>query len=206
MRNSVLSRWGRMVTVVLLAGAALMATTTGAGATPPATGPSVGTLPFSLTGNWTDNGSAMPTIINNGNNIVVDMSYANRPTAFGTVTSATTIAVNFPDAGRITGTVPRNGVIQWSNGSVWRQVYTGSMVIDINGTWLDPVSIQRITLGGGYLRVFFQNGRPTAVGFAGNATTIQVTFPDDATYLATVDPGGFIRWSNNTTWTRPIIP
>jgi hypothetical protein len=167
-----------------------------------------GTSAISLTGSWTDNGSAMPSIIQGGvggDNLVVNMSYAHRPTAFGKVTGATTFFVTFPDAGTITGTAPRDGVIQWSNGSVWRKVFTGQLVSDISGTWVDPVSTQHITNAGGYLRVIFDNGRPAGIGFVGNASTIQVTFPGDATYLATVDPDGFLRWSNNTTWTRPVI-
>ena len=162
----------------------------------------------SLTGSWTDNGSAMPSIIQGGvggDNLVVNMSYANRPTAFGKVTGPTTFFVTFPDAGTITGTIPMDGVIQWSNGAVWRKVFTGQLVYDINGTWVDPVSTPHIANSGGYLRVTFDNGRPAGIGFVGNASTIQVTFPGDATYLATVDPAGFLRWSNNTTWTRPIL-
>lgn len=194
-----------MAIVIVMAGVGLIAGATGAGAAPVGTAPTASALPFSLTGNWTDYGPARPSIINNGNNIVVNMSYAGRPTAFGTVTGPSTIVVRFPDAGTFTATVPRSGSIRWSDGTIWTKVYTGPTVVDINGTWLDPVSVQDITNTGGYLRIVFRNGRPNGVGFVGNASTIQVTFPDDATYLGTIDPAGYIHWSNNTSWSRPII-
>jgi hypothetical protein len=48
--------------------------------------------------------------------------------------------------------------------------------------------------------------RPDAVGFVINSTTISVTFPDDATYTATINPSGTgsLDWSNGSTWT--LIP
>lgn len=115
--------------------------------------------------------------------------------------SAALAAVTFPDAGTITGTTFGDGVIQWSNGSVWRKVYTGQMVADVSGDWVDAVSAQHITDTDGYLRVTFRNGRPTGIGYAVDASTIQVTFPDDATYPGTVavNPSGYLHWSNNTT-------
>ena len=162
----------------------------------------------SLTGNWTDNGTARPSIIQGGvggDNLVVDMSFANRPTAFGKLTSATTFFVTFPDAGRITGTIFGNDVIQWSNGSAWHRVFTGQTVHDINGVWTDSVAFRRVTNNGGYVRVTFENGGLVGVGFVRDASTIQVSFIGAATHLGTVDPNGFIRWSNATTWFRPIL-
>ena len=45
-------------------------------------------------------------------------------------------------------------------------------------------------------------GRPTAHGSFVDASTIRVTFPDDATYTGTLVAPDLIRWSNNSTWRR----
>jgi hypothetical protein len=197
---------------VLLVGALTTVLTTvgvGLGAGAAEAGTAVAPNATSLTGNWTDNGSAMPSIIQGGvggDNLVVNMSFANRPTAFGKVTSATTFFVTFPDAGRFTGTILGGGdVLQWSNGSVWRRVFTGQLVHDINGSWTDGISFRRVTNTGGYVRVTLDNGTQVGVGFARNASTIEVSFTAGGTFLGTVDPNGFIRWSNNTTWSHPIL-
>ncbi|MBG6134720.1 hypothetical protein [Longispora fulva] len=195
---------GRLATVVLLAGAGLVAAVSGAGAAPPAATVAVAPV-FDLNGPWTDNGSARPSIINNGVNLVVNMNYAGRPTAFGTVRDATTIVVRFPDAGTFTARLEGTGIIRWSNGSTWQKVFNGPLVHDINGPWTDGASDQSVSNQGGYLRVVFRNGRPDGVGFAVNPTTIVVTFPDNATYAGRVDPAGLIVWSNNTVWRHPIL-
>jgi hypothetical protein len=201
MKKSMARGFTRLATAVVVCGLGLAATISGASvasAAPPA-------LVFNINGAWTDYGPAQPSITQSGSSVVVDMSYAHRPTAFGTVVDATTIVVRFPDAGTITGTLQGTGTIRWNNGSRWQKVFTGALVHDINGTWTDGPSTQRISNIGGYIRVVFQNGRPAGVGFAGNSTTIQVTFPDNATYLATVDSRGYLFWSNNTVWSHPIL-
>jgi hypothetical protein len=200
MRKSMMRGLARLAMIVSLVGLGLVAVVSGAGtasAAPP--------LVFNVNGSWTDNGSAQPSIIQSGSSVVVNMSYAHRPTAFGNVVDATTIVVRFPDAGTITGTLQGTGTIRWNNGSSWQKVFSGALVHDVNGTWTDGVSTQNMSNIGGYIRVVFQNGRPTAVGFARDATTIQVTFPDNATYLATVDPSGYLFWSNRTVWQHPIL-
>jgi hypothetical protein len=44
--------------------------------------------------------------------------------------------------------------------------------------------------------------RPAAHGTIIDSDTISVTFPDDATFTATLQPPGTLRWSNNSTWTK----
>lgn len=72
----------------------------------------------------------------------------------------------------------------------------------IRGTWFYdgkgiPVSEQR----GNRLRINMSNfGRPNASGVIISPTEIQVTFPDDGTFIGTVNGDGKIRWNNNTIW------
>jgi hypothetical protein len=133
MTKSFLSRFGRLAAVVALVGAGLIAAVASAAPSGAATS--------AFNGRWTDYGAAMPGISvggSNGTSVVVDMSYAHRPSGTGTLTNATTIVVNFPDAGRITGTLQGSNVIRWSNGSSWQKVYSGAMVFDINNqAWTD---------------------------------------------------------------------
>lgn len=43
-------------------------------------------------------------------------------------------------------------------------------------------------------------GRPAATGRFIGSNQIQVTFPDDGTFIGTLDGLGNIRWNNNTVW------
>ncbi|MCS6959818.1 MAG: hypothetical protein RMK91_07180 [Pseudanabaenaceae cyanobacterium SKYGB_i_bin29] len=43
-------------------------------------------------------------------------------------------------------------------------------------------------------------GRPTATGKFVSPNQIQVTFPDDKTFIGTLDGMGNIRWNNGTVW------
>ena len=196
----------RVLGLLLVGALATVLTAVGAGAAQAGTAAAPNLT--SLTGHWTDDGTSKPSIIQSGSggdSLVVDMSFANRPTAFGRVTSVTSFFVTFPDAGRFTGTILSDNVVQWSNGSVWRRVFTGQLVHDINGSWTDGISFRRVTNIGGYVRVTLDNGSQVGVGFAVNASTIQVSFTAGGTFLGTVDPNGFIRWSNNTSWFHPVI-
>lgn len=168
--------------------------------------PNVAVAPaFGLTGPWTDFGTGSPSIIENNGNIVIDMSFANRPTAFGLVLDPTTIKVFFRDASTLIGTLSSNR-IQWENGSTWAKVYNGPMPTDVNGAWTDTVRTAHIQNVGGYLTVDMTEwGRPAAHGFVANPSTIFVSFPDDASYVGTVLEQGFIHWSNDSFWQRPII-
>ena len=46
------------------------------------------------------------------------------------------------------------------------------------------------------------HGRPPANGSIIDSQTIRVTFPDDATFTATLVAPRTIRWSNATAWTK----
>jgi hypothetical protein len=161
---------------------------------------------FSLNGPWTDNGTSKPVItVSSTGSILVDMSALHRPNATGTVLSSTAISVTFPDAATYTGTLVAPNLIRWSNGATWEKVFTGATVFNLNGDiWSPGTSTDD---SNGFLTVDMSNlNRPDAVGFVINSTTISVTFPDDATYTATIDPSGTgsLDWSNGSAWT--LIP
>ena len=72
----------------------------------------------------------------------------------------------------------------------------------VNGQWYfmgkpGPV----ITQSGERLSVDMSAyGRPTATGRFLSPNRIQVTFPDDATFIGTLDGRGRISWNNSTVW------
>ncbi len=72
----------------------------------------------------------------------------------------------------------------------------------INGTWVFdgkgiPVSLER----GDRIRVNMSNfRRPTAMGRMISPNQIEVTFPDDATFIGSLDGQGKISWNNGTVW------
>jgi hypothetical protein len=196
-----------LATVVAMAGASLLAPVVVAVATPAVA--SAATLAVNINGSWTDIGSARPRIAVSGSSIAIDMSYAGRPTATGTVTGASTFSVTFPGAGTFSATVVNPTFIRWSNGSTWQKVYTGPTVAQPYQTWqqgattLNPDFPTTFT---GYIDVSFTNGRPDGIGFLLDSSRIQVTFPDDATYQGRLDPSsGAIVWSNNSVWTPQIV-
>lgn len=71
----------------------------------------------------------------------------------------------------------------------------------LNGTWFYdgkgvPVSLRgdRVTVNMSAFR------RPTATGRMLSPTQLQVTFPDDGTFVGTLDGQGKISWNNSTVW------
>jgi len=72
----------------------------------------------------------------------------------------------------------------------------------INGTWFHsgkgiPVS----QISGNRIRVNMSNfRRPTAMGRMLGPTQIEVTFPDDGTFIGTLNGDGQISWNNGTVW------
>lgn len=72
----------------------------------------------------------------------------------------------------------------------------------VNGQWYfggKPGPI--ITQNGKQLSVDMSvYGRPTATGNFLNKTQIKVTFPDDATFIGTLNRRGQISWDNGTLW------
>jgi hypothetical protein len=203
MRHQRTSRLRRFMTAVLLTGVGLGFAVAGASNASAATGGGATTnaLAFDVNGLWTDNGSAKPVFTVVNNTVVIDMSFAHRPNATGSVISATSILVTFPDADTYIGTFQTPGFLRWSNGATWQKVYTGPTVIDLNTTWTDGQTRHHITQVNGLLTVnMAESHRPNGVGFAVNATTIQVTFPGDGTYSATLQAPDFVTWSNGSQW------
>ncbi|HVQ93422.1 MAG TPA: hypothetical protein VMU51_20455 [Mycobacteriales bacterium] len=208
--------WAKATGVAaLVAAAAVMVVGTPASAATTPVTPAAGTaaaLPFNINGPWTDNGSAKPVISAAAGVVLIDMSYARRPTAQGVVLDATTILVTFPDAGPFIGTFLAPAVLQWSNGSVWQKVYTGPTVVDLNGRWSDGRTGQMMTQLNGFITVNMSGlHRPNAVGYLVGPAVFIVSFPDDRnTTFATLQPGpdptlDRLTWSNSSQWHRVPI-
>jgi hypothetical protein len=81
-------------------------------------------------------------------------------------------------------------------------------VFDLNGTYSDGGSARPvITNVNDNLTVNMSSQhRPNASGFVLAADRILVSFPDDTTYLGTLQAPGTILWSNGSAWskTRPV--
>jgi phospholipase C len=77
-----------------------------------------------LNGQWMSGGVLGPAITVHGNSISIDMSATKRPTASGTVLSASEISVNFPDDKTYTAMLQKPGTISWSNNSAWTKFGT----------------------------------------------------------------------------------
>jgi hypothetical protein len=208
-----------LAATVALTGLGLVATATGAAATSAPAAFASGAigaaapLSFDINGPWTDNGSAKPVITAAGDELVIDMSYAHRPTASGHVIDASSIFVTFPDAGPFIGIFLSPTAIRWSNGSVWQKVFTGPTVIDLNDNWTDGLTDQHISQVNGFFAINMSHThRPNAVGFAVSPTRFQVSFPDDPnTPFATLQQGSDpmldrITWSNGSHWRREEPP
>src|SRR4051812_42669654 len=102
-----------------------------------AASPAAAATLFNINGTWTDFGSARPVISETNGAIVVDMSSQGRPAANGIVVNPSTIFVSFPDAASFLATLPSPNLIRWSNGSVWEKVFTGTLVVNLNGPFTD---------------------------------------------------------------------
>jgi hypothetical protein len=206
---------------VMLSGLGLVTAAASPGAaSPPAARPAAAAvaaaaLPFGINGPWTDNGSAKPVITSAGDLLVIDMSYAHRPTASGHVIDASSIYVTFPDAGPYIGTFLGPTVLQWSNGSIWQKVYTAPTVIDLNDNWTNGPTDQHVTQVNGFVTVnMSQLHRPNGTGFFVNSSMFLVSFPDDPnTTYATIQAGpgsdasrDRITWSNGSYWVRLPLP
>ncbi|HLY78080.1 MAG TPA: alkaline phosphatase family protein, partial [Caulobacteraceae bacterium] len=77
-------------------------------------------------------------------------------------------------------------------------------VLDLSGAWaVGGVAGPFISVTGNSLSIDMSAlHRPTATGSVLSSTEIQVHFPDDKTYTATLQAPNVIRWSNNSTWTK----
>ncbi|MEN3360798.1 MAG: hypothetical protein V7637_4780 [Mycobacteriales bacterium] len=205
--------WVKAVGVVALLGAATVVVGTPASAAPKPVAPGAvaAALPFDINGHWTDNGSAKPVISAAGGAVLIDMSYAHRPTALGSVLDASSILMTFPDAGPFIGTFLTPTTLRWSNGSVWRKVYGGPTVINLNDVWTDGLTDQHVSQVDGYIAVDMSAvHRPNATGFMTGPDLFLVSFPDDRdTTFATLRAGFVpsadrIVWSNGSQWRREI--
>jgi hypothetical protein len=154
-----------------------------------------------LNGNWTD-GSANSAVISvKFKSLSVDMSAFGRPAAHGSVLNNSQISVTFPDDNTYTGTLGSTNLIHWSNGSSWQKII--NTVMDLNGVWTDGTRKAVISEGVQSIKIDMSDyDRPAAHGSIVDASTITVTFPDDATYTATLQAPNTIKWSNGSAWTR----
>ncbi len=80
------------------------------------------TTVIDLNGRWESGGAPGPLITVSGEAISVDMGYAGRPTATGSITDASDIVITFPDDKTYTAKLQLPGTILWSNNSTWTKV------------------------------------------------------------------------------------
>ncbi len=157
-----------------------------------------------LNGTWASGGAPGPAITTFANSFSVDMSAYGRPTAQGTIASAASISVHFPDDKTYTATLQAPGTIHWSNNTAWTKF---ALLFDLNGVWASGgVAGPVITLTGISISVDMSAyGRPAAHGKVLGASSITVTFPDAATVTGTLQAPNTIVWSNNSAWTKATV-
>ncbi len=83
-------------------------------------------------------------------------------------------------------------------------LFTIKSVIELNGQWTDGTARRiNISVASTSLQVDMSAyNRPAAHGTIVDATTITVTFPDDATYTGTLQPPNRINWLNGSAWVK----
>lgn len=157
---------------------------------------------FNINGQWTDFGRTKPNISERNGMIAVDMPPTERPGASGFVIDSSTIFVTFPDAGSFTGRLQAPDLIKWSNSGTWEKVFTGTMAMNLNRIFSDDRGrFWAVSVSFDGLIEITTPGRPTAHGSTIGRTKIEVTFPDDANFVGTLNAvGGIIDWSNSTQW------
>ena len=85
----------------------------------------------------------------------------------------------------------------------WTPISTG---LELTGLWTDG-SAQRAVISRKPRSLTIDMSdfdRSAAQGSIVDFATIEVTFPDDATYTGTLESPNRIRWSNGTTWTKVV--
>jgi hypothetical protein len=204
---------GRVLTAVALTGVAPAGATRAAGRGPAALEPGTPSAPgLELNGTWTEFGIECPTVTVVNDRVLVDMSFARRPDATGTVLDATTILVTFPDAGTFLGVLRTPTFLCWSNGSSWQKVFTGPQIFDLQGAWVDRNNqlVAHVRQGHGHVGLELRGSGPRGVAFATGASTIRATFPGDVRRLGTLEAPNLVRWSDGGLWRRtgpaPIRP
>ena len=196
-------RRGRLLTRALLAAFAVAAVTAVAGpASAVPQSKAAATLNVNINGRWTDVGVAKPFIEVNGSSVFIDMSFAGRPNATGSVVGPAKIQVNFPGDNTYVGTVSENE-IAWSNGSLWSKVFQGAQIFDVEGVWRNDATNSSVNIGqgGGFVSLDFGPG-PDRPGFMTSAATIRVQFGNTDTRNATLVAPNLLRWPNGEQWRR----
>ncbi len=157
---------------------------------------------LNLNGDWTDGSTRNATISKDLQDLTVNMSAFNRPTAHGSVTAFDTINVTFPDDKTYTGHLEAPNKIRWSNNSVWTKVV--NTVFDLNGQWTDGSARTAVIFEGAHaIKVDMSDyDRSNATGSILDASNISVKFPDDHTYTGQLQAPNRIQWSNGSTWTK----
>ena len=196
-------RRGRFLPLAMVVGLGLASVTALAGPASAAHAKALETLNVNINGRWTDVGIAKPIIEVNGSSVFVDMSYAGRPNATGSVVGPTKILVNFPGDNVYVGTVTAN-LISWSNGSTWRKVFEGTQIFEVEGVWRSDATGAGVHVGrsGGFIGVEDFSSSPNLVGFMTSATSIRVRFSANDVDNATLIAPNFLRWGNGDQWRR----
>jgi phospholipase C len=115
-----------------------------------------------LNGQWMNGGVLGPAITVHGNLISIDMSATKRPTATGTVLSASEISVNFPDDKTYTAVLQKPGTISWSNNSAWTKFGT-SVIKHLFVLVMENRSFDHMLGYSGITGTDTQTGQPTAI-------------------------------------------
>lgn len=87
-----------------------------------------------------------------------------------------------------------------------RESTTIHPVLELNGRWTDG-SNRSAVISAAFTSLTVDMSafnRPAANGSIVDASTITVTFPDDATYTGQLLPPNTIRWSNGSAWTKVL--
>jgi hypothetical protein len=157
-----------------------------------------------ISGVWTELGIERPAITVVNDVVLVDMSFARRPDATGTVLDASRILVTFPDAGTFLGLLRTPTFLCWSNGSSWQKVFTDPQIFDLAGSWVDLSSRSVVTIGQrhGCFSLDLGGPGPHGVAFATGVGTIRATFPGDVRRLGSLAATDRIEWSDGTVWRR----
>ena len=159
-------------------------------------------MSFDINGPWTDDGRSKPVIASAGNVVVIDMSFAHRPTATGAVIDASSIVVTFPMRAPSSARSAAATPLRWSNGSTWHKVFTGPTVIDLNDNWSGGLHISQVN---GFVKITMATlHRPDAMGYFVSPSLFMINFPDDRnTPFATVQAEpDLITWSNGSAVTN----
>ena len=107
------------------------------------------------------------------------------------------------------GFIPATEAATFSSGSKVALATAPVVCSPIKGTWSydgKGIPIQPEVRRPDHFRVTMSNfRRPTAYGRILSNTQIEVNFPDDGTFIGTLDGQGKISWNNGTQWQATIF-